>query len=57
MFGYLKTPNVILFLVSSQKLDWTHTFDTHCILGGGGVRSKKIFMQEIELEKKIPACA
>ena len=31
MLGYLKTPNVILFLVSSQKLDWTHTFDTHCI--------------------------
>ena len=32
MFGYLKTPDVILSLVSSQKLDWTHTFDTHCNL-------------------------
>ena len=30
MFGYLKTPDIILSLVSSQKLDWTHTFDTHC---------------------------
>ena len=27
------------------------------ILGGVGVRSKKKIMQEIELEKKIPACA
>ena len=31
MFGYLKTPDIILSLVSSRKLDWTHTFDTHCI--------------------------
>ena len=31
MFGYLKTPDIILPLVSSRKLDWTHTFDTHCI--------------------------
>ena len=30
MFGYLKTPDIILPLVSSRKLDWTHTFDTHC---------------------------
>ena len=32
LFGYFKTPDVILSLVSSQKLDWTHTFDTHCML-------------------------
>ena len=31
MLGYLKTPDIILPLVSSRKLDWTHTFDTHCI--------------------------
>ena len=31
MFGYLKTPNIMLSIVSSQKLDWTHTFDTHCM--------------------------
>ena len=31
MFGYLKTPDIILPLVSSRKLDWTHTFDTHCM--------------------------
>ena len=30
MFGYLKTLDIILSLVSSRKLDWTHTFDTHC---------------------------
>ena len=30
MFGYLKTPDIILPLVSLRKLDWTHTFDTHC---------------------------
>ena len=30
MFGYLKTPDIMLSIVSSQKLDWTHTFDTHC---------------------------
>ena len=28
IFGYLKTPDIILSLVSSRKLDWTHTFDT-----------------------------
>ena len=32
IFGYLKTPDIILSLVSARKLDWTHTFDTHCIL-------------------------
>ena len=32
IFGYLKTPDIILSLVSSRKLDWTHTFDTHCKL-------------------------
>ena len=32
IFGYLKTPDIILPLVSSRKLDWTHTFDTHCRL-------------------------
>ena len=32
IFGYLKTPDIILSLVSSRKLDWTHTFDTHCIV-------------------------
>ena len=31
MFGYLKTPDIMLSIVSSQKLDWTHTFDTHCM--------------------------
>ena len=37
MFGYLKTTDIILPLVSSRKLDWTHTFDTHCIscIGSG----------------------
>ena len=30
IFGYLKTPDIILSLVSSRKFDWTHTFDTHC---------------------------
>ena len=30
MFGYFKIPDVILSLGSSQKLNWTHTFDTHC---------------------------
>ena len=25
MFRYLKTPDIILSLVSSKKLDWTHT--------------------------------
>ena len=24
-FGYLKIPDIILFIVSSQKLEWTHT--------------------------------
>ena len=32
MFGYLKTPDIILSLVSSQKMEWTHTFDTHCMI-------------------------
>ena len=31
VFGYLKIPDIILCLVSSQKLDWTHTFGTYCI--------------------------
>ena len=31
VFGYLKIPDIILSLVSSQKLDWTHTFGTYCI--------------------------
>ena len=31
MFGYIKIPDVILSLVSPEKLNWTHTFDTHCI--------------------------
>ena len=35
MFGYLKTPDIILPLVSSRNLDWTHTFDTHCIYQHG----------------------
>ena len=33
MFGYLKTPDIILslvVLVSSQKLDWTQNFETYC---------------------------
>ena len=30
VFGYLKIPDIILSLVSSQKLDWTHTFGTYC---------------------------
>ena len=30
MFGYLKIPDVILSLVSSQKFNWTHIFNTHC---------------------------
>ena len=29
MFGYFKIPDVILTLASSQKLNWTHSFDTH----------------------------
>ena len=28
MFGCTKIPDIILSLLSSQKLDWTHTFDT-----------------------------
>ena len=32
MFRYLKTPDIISSLVSSKKLDWTHTFGTYCIL-------------------------
>ena len=32
IFGYLKIPDIILSLVSSQKLDWTHTFGTYCTL-------------------------
>ena len=32
MFRYLKTPDIILPLVSSKKLDWTHTFGTYCTL-------------------------
>ena len=32
MFRHLKTPDIILFLVSSQKLHWTRTFDTYCSL-------------------------
>ena len=32
MFEYFKIPDVILSQVSSQKLNWTHTFDTHCIV-------------------------
>ena len=31
VFGYLKIPDIILSLVSSQKLDWTHTFGTYCM--------------------------
>ena len=31
MFEYPKTPDIMLSIVSSQQLDWTHTFDTHCI--------------------------
>ena len=31
VFGYSKIPDIILCLVSSQKLDWTHTFGTYCI--------------------------
>ena len=27
MFGYFKIPDVILTLASSQKLNWTHSFD------------------------------
>ena len=30
MFGYFKIPDIILTLASSQKLNWTHSFDTHC---------------------------
>ena len=30
IFGYLKIPDIILSLVSTQKLDWTHTFGTYC---------------------------
>ena len=30
IFGYLKIPDIILSLVSSQKLDWTQTFGTYC---------------------------
>ena len=31
VFRYLKTPDIILSLVSLKKLDRTHSFDTHCI--------------------------
>ena len=34
MFGYFKIPDVILFLVSPEKLNWTRTFDTHCMCQG-----------------------
>ena len=34
--GYLKIPDKILSLVSSQKLDWTHTFGTYCIFACTG---------------------
>ena len=30
VFRYLKTPDIILSLVSLKKLNWTHSFDTHC---------------------------
>lgn len=33
VFGYLEIPDIILSLVSSQRLNQTHTFDTYCILG------------------------
>ena len=48
MFGYLKTSDIMLSIVSSQKLDWTHIFDTHCIYIYiyilGLVGQKKIFL-------------
>ena len=31
VFRYLNTPDIILSLVSLKKMDWTHSFDTHCI--------------------------
>ena len=31
MFGYFKIPDVILSPISPEKLNWTHTFDTHCM--------------------------
>ena len=31
VFRYLKTPDIILSLVSLKKLNWTHSIDTHCI--------------------------
>ena len=34
-FGYLKMPDIILSLVSSQKLDWTHTFGTYSTIQQG----------------------
>ena len=42
IFGYLKIPDIILSLVSSQELDWTHTFGTYYIY---------IFMQDSSEEK------
>ena len=32
LIGYLKILDVNSSLVSSQKIDWTRTFDAYCIL-------------------------
>ena len=40
MFGFLKIPDIILSLVSSQKMDWTYTFDTHCTLAKSDILCK-----------------
>ena len=32
VFEYLKSPEIILFLVSSQKWDWTHALGTYCVV-------------------------
>ena len=48
MFVYLKTPDTILPLVSSRKLDWTHTFDTHCISRLAFARNLDITILELQ---------
>ena len=46
IFGHLKIPDIILSLVSSQKLDWTQTFGTYCI--------PKIVKCKMNITKRLP---
>ena len=47
MFGYFKIPDVILTLASSQKLNWTHSFDTPVVLAFSDV--ELIFRNNVRL--------